>query len=570
VLLLFYSEFKILQAEDKIMSGITKKWDKLALQLKLQILIQGFLIVILVAAQFWISIQFEQQALRAANERAVSVADGAINGLNILMITKTDKSDVISSKESRALFIDKMGATEGVKEFRVIRSKGVDDEYHKPKLPQEAVIDDMDRTVLASGITASKMTRNGDQTWLRTEVPFIAKKEFRGIKCLECHGVDEGTVLGAASVTIDIKNDLDLINKVNAWIWIGQGTLQVVLFFVIGFIVRHLLRQLGGEPAYVIDIVRQIAKGNLSGEIVTRHGDSTSLLAAMKQMQGGLKDIIGGTIKTADMLTQAAHQLTTSSNNVLQASERQSDASASVAASVEEMTVSVNQISENAADAQRHASDTGNLAKEGSGAVQEVIVEMNKISETVSTSSSLITSLGEQSHQISEIVNVIKDIADQTNLLALNAAIEAARAGEQGRGFAVVADEVRKLAERTTLSTQKITEMVAAIQGGTDNAVAGMSEGNTLVNESVKIVGNAENSMARIQDGVLNVLAAVGDISRALTEQSATNNLIAKNVEGIAQMTEETSTIIKDVAASADHLERLAAQLKDSVGQFKL
>ena len=552
------------------MSGITKKWDKLALQLKLQILIQGFLIVILVAAQFWISIQFEQQALRAANERAVSVADGAINGLNILMITKTDKSDVISSKESRALFIDKMGATEGVKEFRVIRSKGVDDEYHKPKLPQEAVIDDMDRTVLASGITASKMTRNGDQTWLRTEVPFIAKKEFRGIKCLECHGVDEGTVLGAASVTIDIKNDLDLINKVNAWIWIGQGTLQVVLFFVIGFIVRHLLRQLGGEPAYVIDIVRQIAKGNLSGEIVTRHGDSTSLLAAMKQMQGGLKDIIGGTIKTADMLTQAAHQLTTSSNNVLQASERQSDASASVAASVEEMTVSVNQISENAADAQRHASDTGNLAKEGSGAVQEVIVEMNKISETVSTSSSLITSLGEQSHQISEIVNVIKDIADQTNLLALNAAIEAARAGEQGRGFAVVADEVRKLAERTTLSTQKITEMVAAIQGGTDNAVAGMSEGNTLVNESVKIVGNAENSMARIQDGVLNVLAAVGDISRALTEQSATNNLIAKNVEGIAQMTEETSTIIKDVAASADHLERLAAQLKDSVGQFKL
>jgi methyl-accepting chemotaxis protein len=133
-----------------------------------------------------------------------------------------------------------------------------------------------------------------------------------------------------------------------------------------------------------------------------------------------------------------------------------------------------------------------------------------------------------------------------------------------------VADEVRKLAERTSLSTRKITEMVHAIQGGTDNAVAGMSEGNMLVDESVKIVGNAENSMARIQDAVLKVLASVNDISQSLIEQSSTNDLIEKNVEGIAQMTEQTSIIIKDVAESADNLERLAAQLKDSVGKFNL
>jgi methyl-accepting chemotaxis protein len=550
--------------------GIVVRWHKLALQLKLQILIQGILIVILVAAQHWITLQFESQTLSAANERAQAVADGAINGLNTLMITKAGEDEIISNQVSRALFIQKMGASEGVKELRIIRSKGIVDEFGEG-LPQEHALDDIDRSVLTGGgKTDSRMTLDDSGAWLRTEVPFIASKDFRTTNCLKCHSADEGAVLGAASVTISIKNDLDKIHKINTWIWIGQVILQIVLFFSIGQIVRRLLRQLGGEPAYVIDIVRQIAKGNLSGEILTRKGDNISLLAAMKQMQDALKDIIGGTIKAADKLTQAARQLASSSHNVLQASERQSDASASVAAAVEEMTVSVGHISENAAEAQRHASDTGNLAKEGSGAVQQVIVEMNKISGSVSNASSLITSLGEQSHQISEIVNVIKEIADQTNLLALNAAIEAARAGEQGRGFAVVADEVRKLAERTSLSTRKITEMVHAIQGGTDNAVAGMSEGNMLVDESVKIVGNAENSMARIQDAVLKVLASVNDISQSLIEQSSTNDLIEKNVEGIAQMTEQTSIIIKDVAESADNLERLAAQLKDSVGKFNL
>ena len=551
------------------MDGIANMWDKLTLQLKLQILIQGFLIIILVAAQQWISVQFEEQAFSAARERAKTVADGTINGLNILMITKAGKSEIISDKASRAQFIEKLGASQGIKEVRVIRGKGVDDEFQST-LSQERIVDDMDRRVLASGKAESKMIREGSEAWMRTEVPFIALKNFRTINCLGCHGVEEGTVLGAASVTLDIKDDLLNIEKVNYWIWTGQGILQVILFFVIGVIVRHLLSQLGGEPAYVIDIVRHIAKGNLSEEIVTRSGDSTSLLAAMKQMQGGLRDIIGRTLQTADTLTQAAQHLATSAHQVLRASERQSDASASVAASVEEMTSSVGHISENASDAKKHASGTGSLAKEGSMAVQEVIVQMNKITDAVSSSSVLITSLGEQSNQISSIVNVIKEIADQTNLLALNAAIEAARAGEQGRGFAVVADEVRKLAERTSLSTQKITEMVKMIQGGTGNAVAGMSEGSARVSESVKIVGHAEGSMAKIQEGVQKVLASVGDISMALTEQSSASTLIAKNVDGIAQMTEETSTIIKDVAVSADHLERLAVQLKESVGQFRL
>jgi len=551
------------------MGGLANWWGRLGLQLRLQILIQGFLIVILLAAQQWIAIQFEHQVLTAAEERAAAVGDGAINGLNTLMVTKVGKDEVISDKKARALFIKKMGTSENIKEMRIVRGQGVDDEF-SGALPEEQAVDDMDRSVLASGKTEYRIMRNGDETLLRTVMPFIATKNYRSTNCLECHGVDEGATLGVASVIIDIKDDLAKIRKIDTLIWIGQGILQIVLFFVVGLIVRRLLKQLGGEPNYVIDIVKQIAQGNLAGEIATRSGDNSSLLAAMKQMQSGLRDIIGGTIQTADRLASSARQLAASSHQVLSASERQSDASASVAASVEEMTVCIGQISENAADAQRHASATGSLAKTGSNVVQEVIVEMGQISDAVATSSRVIASLGEQSHQISDIAKVIKEIADQTNLLALNAAIEAARAGEQGRGFAVVADEVRKLAERTTRSTQEIAAMIQAIQGGTSDAVDGMSKGSTRVNEGVQMVGRAGSSMEQIQGGVEKVLAAVGDISSSLREQSSTSNLIAKNVEAIALMTEETSSVIKEVAASADQLEHLATTLKDSVGQFNL
>lgn len=552
------------------MDGVSNWWGRIGLQLKLQILIQGSLIVILAAAQQWISIQFERQILNAAEAQAKEVADGAINGLNTLMLTKVGDDDVISNKSSRALFIQKMGASEKIKEMRIVRGKGVDDEF-PDGLPQERPVDDMDRSVLASGNTEYKMIRSGDgEAGLRTVVPFIAKKNFRTTNCLKCHGVEEGSVLGVASVVIDVKDDLATIKKFNTWIWIGQGLLQIIMFFVIGLIVRSLLRQLGGEPVYVIDIVKQIVKGNLSGEIATRNDDSNSLLAAMKQMQGGLRDIIGGTLQTAEVLAQDARQLADASRRVLKASERQSDASASVAASVEEMTVCISQISENATDAQKHASGTGDLAKEGSNVVQQAIAEMGKISEAVTASSSSINSLGEQSLEIFKIVKVIKEIADQTNLLALNAAIEAARAGEQGRGFAVVADEVRKLAERTTFSTQEIASMIQAIQDGTTDAVEGMAKGSTRVKEGVQMVGRAGSSMEKIQEGVQKVLASVGDISSSLSEESSTSNQIAKNVEEIAQMTEETSTIIREVSASADQIEQLAAQLKESVGQFKL
>ena len=263
-------------------------WNKIGLQLKLQLLIQGFLIAILISSQHWLSGQIEDQLLTAAQERTIAVGDGAINGLNTMMVAKM----TILDPEARALFIKKMGASDNIKELRVVRGKGVVDQYGEG-LPQEHAVDDMDRRVLSSGKMEFQTVQSADgEASLRAALPFIAKKDFRSTNCLTCHVVPENTVLGMASITVDIREDIAKIRNINRLMWMGQFAIQLVLFFVIGLIVRGLIRKLGGEPNYVIHILEEITQGNLSNDIRTRSSDHSSLLASVKVMQSGLRNVV--------------------------------------------------------------------------------------------------------------------------------------------------------------------------------------------------------------------------------------------------------------------------------------
>ena len=241
-----------------------------------------------------------------------------------------------------------------------------------------------------------------------------------------------------------------------------------------------------------------------------------------------------------------------------------------MAAAVEEMTVSIGQVSENAHEARALSRRSGELSEQGAGVIQNAAAEMSQISDSVKESSQIIAALEQQSGEISAIVNVIKEIADQTNLLALNAAIEAARAGEQGRGFAVVADEVRKLAERTSKSTQEIAGMIEKIQGGTHSAFASMEGGVARVSNGVTLANEAAGSITQIKTEAARVVQVVGDISNSLKEQSVASNDIAKNVEKIAQMSEENSAAVQETAKAAQHLEQLATSMQNTIGRFKV
>ncbi len=333
---------------------------------------------------------------------------------------------------------------------------------------------------------------------------------------------------------------------------------------------RGVMAQIGGEPAYATEITRRIAEGDLTISVQTHPGDNSSLLAAMRQMQESLRRIIGQIHQIVQEVARNTEQMSAVSRQVSSGSDRQSDSASSMAAAVEEMTASVGNVAANADGVRSMAAEARSLSEEGSGIVKSAITDINRIADSFRHSAELIQTLSTQTDEISSIANVIKEIADQTNLLALNAAIEAARAGEQGRGFAVVADEVRKLAERTTQSTQEIATMIAAIQSGTQSAVQGMDAGGAQVGQGVRMAAQAGDSMVQIEASTRKVLDAAAEISAALREQNTASNLISQNVEKIALMAEENGMAVKEVTQAAEHLEGLAGTLKTSVGMFKM
>jgi methyl-accepting chemotaxis protein len=291
---------------------------------------------------------------------------------------------------------------------------------------------------------------------------------------------------------------------------------------------------------------------------------------AFNHLMDKLRQIVRETKSSCEQIASASHALAQSSQEVRQSSASQADASSSVAAAVEQASVSVSETAQSA----RTTAEIVELAKAEAqraiGVMNEVVDHVQGITDTVSQSTDNVHLLAENSVQIGGIVKVIKDIADQTNLLALNAAIEAARAGEQGRGFAVVADEVRKLAERTTGATDEIGKIIDTIQGRIDSTVSAMQAANTQAAGSLDLVRRAEESVQHIHAGSERVRGTVTDIAGSIREQDAAVQQIAANIERIAQMTEENSASAAGNSDTAAHLDRLANSLQASVSRFRV
>lgn len=323
------------------------------------------------------------------------------------------------------------------------------------------------------------------------------------------------------------------------------------------------------EGVHASDI---ISNGDLSGkDIEVRSEDELGVLAAsLNRMKKSLSDMIGSIASTSGQVASSSEELSVTVQQITRRVNEQADRATQVAASATEMSQSVTEIARSAVNIADSARDTVRIASEGSGIVNKTVDEVQEIAEIVKEASKMLSSLGERSRQIGDIVTVINDIADQTNLLALNAAIEAARAGEQGRGFAVVADEVKKLAERTSKATKEISGMISTVQEETGKTISFMNESLKRVDSGVNLSTQADASLHKIVDSVNGLQAMVDQIASATGQMSTVSGQISDYIEVIASISKETSTGSGEIANASDDLSKLSVDLKEMTLRFRL
>lgn len=386
-------------------------------------------------------------------------------------------------------------------------------------------------------------------------------------ECQACHG-DEHKL----RCVLRISTPLDEIDRkiaTNRWYMIIISA--VMTFIVLIVIWRVIKKSATGPITGLVSLMGDIAHGDLTRKIdVTSEDEIGELSENANKMVDDINNALSQVLATTKMVTSSANELSKDSAQIVDGAKSQSDKSTDVATAMEEMSATVVEIAKNSGEAANASKEARDMAVKGGDVVKKTLDGMGRIASSVERSANTIKVLEKSSAQIGEIVKVIDDIADQTNLLALNAAIEAARAGEQGRGFAVVADEVRKLAEKTSKATKEIADMIKAIQVDTKNAVSAMDEGTKEGKAGVSLANEAGAALDKIVETVKRVSDMIAQIATAAEEQSATTEEITLNIGSIAEVSKDTMAKAEASSSVTEEMKKLAEELESLVNRFKL
>ena len=537
-------------------------WSKLSLKSKLQIPIQLLLLVVMVVAQRAIFDQYESSVLAEAKAKALVSADGVLNGLNMLMI-----NGIISQEDQRDLYIKKMGASDKVNELRVIRNKPVQDQFG-PGMPSEQPVDALDRAALESANIQTYLQEKEGQHALRVVVPFIAKKEFRGTNCLMCHMVPEGTVNGAASITLDLNDEFALMKRASYVLWGAQLALQVFLYFVIGWLIGFVTR-----PIRTLQQAMQTMQvsGDLSKRVVVINRDEVGETSqAFNNLAQSFQTIVSQVSGHAEQVAKSAHSLAKDAEDMLHSSQQQSVAADAVAAAVEQVSGSIGVVAEGASQVSMLSNQSLERAHHGQRNLQNMLQELSGVENAVSEIASSVSEFVRSTQNITGMTQQVRDIAEQTNLLALNAAIEAARAGEQGRGFAVVADEVRKLAEKSAKSASQIDEVTKSLGEQSAQVEKTVLRGMSALQSSQEHIQEVATVLTEANDSVDGVNRGLADISDSINKQRDASHEISGNVDRIVLMSKQSNEVVKRTVAAVEAMEALSENLSQTVHRFKV
>jgi methyl-accepting chemotaxis protein len=445
---------------------------------------------------------------------------------------------------------------ERVRDLRVLATGSIDER-------QAGEMDQLERDVVRTKTPVMFEEGFNGEAVIRAVDPLIATTE-----CISCHDAKEGDVLATVSLRYSMQEHYAQIAS-ERWLIIGMALPTIVLTFlgVMAATRRSIVRPLGDG----IHVLSVMATGDLTVRMQGEYkGDLGLLKESINTVGSALEDALIKVTEAANATASASAEISSSTEEMASGSREQTTRAGEVSGAVDDMTKIILANARNARNVSETAKQARISAEQGGRVVNDTVEGMKRIADVVNQGAETVRELGRSSDQIGEIISVIDDIADQTNLLALNAAIEAARAGEQGRGFAVVADEVRKLAERTTRATKEIAGMIKKIQSDTIGAVGSMERGTNEVERGIKLADKAGASLQEIVQVIQQVTDMVSQIASQSGAQSNSSEEISRNVEAISKVTAETAQGTQQIAQAAEDLNRLMENLRSLIGGFKV
>ncbi len=509
----------------------------------------------------WESHENRNTAIKQATDFAQSIHEMTMAGLTGMMITGT--------VGQREVFLDQIKQLSIIKDLHVARGEAVS-KIFGPDTKSNRALDPIEKQVMTTGKPYVAVESEGGHYALRVVNPTTADRNYLGKDCIACHQVPEGTVLGVVSMKVSLDSVESAVSAMRIKMAGAAFLVSLLLLVVIYWLTNHFVTQPMDElKKSLVDIAS--GEGDLTRRLKVKGEDEIGQTARVfNQMMDNFNQLVRQVSTAAQQVSAKAHDLSSSATRVANSSHRQDEKSIQAAAAVEQLVTSITSIAQSAEQVQHQSQESLDRAQAGNRSLSELLAEMDVVESAVKQMAESVNEFVRNTEAINTMTQEVKDIAEQTNLLALNAAIEAARAGEQGRGFAVVADEVRKLAEKSSRSaeeidaiTEKLTSQSVAVRKAINEGLSHLSTSQDSVHTVASILQATNGSVQEVGEGL-------DTIAMATDQQRRVSGEVAENIEAIAHMARDNTSAVEETATAADDLKDLADNLQRTVSRFKV